>query len=128
MDKTKKGELTMYSPDASHALRTYGTDNLIVEASNEIFHFTQPMNSTPVLFPGTLWMQILCILQVSDDYVLKGTFINRLAISIQRGISTCWRRHKDATLRKLTYEAASLQTLQAALTSLEHVANRQFKQ
>lgn len=55
---------------------SYATDDVITEAGNNILHFMQPMNSMALPFVDALWITMIGVLQVDDDYVLIGTLID----------------------------------------------------
>lgn len=74
-ERTKKQVLTEYTNIVNHMLEKYTTDTLIMEAGNDILHFTPPTSWTPLQFTNALYMKVLHALQVFDKYVLKGKFI-----------------------------------------------------
>lgn len=80
--KRKEGVWATYSHIVNQMLKTYATNDLAVEADNDILRLTQPDNTIPLQFPNAALMKTLRVSSVYDEYVLKETFIVASTTSI----------------------------------------------
>lgn len=68
----------------------------------------------PLDVANELWLKALRCSHGYGEYVLKGTFVERLLQSIRHSMRAFWKTDKNAQVQKLANQASSLKKLQAA--------------
>lgn len=74
--------LTPYKQVVNNLFETYPADDIIPQVEIETVPFTQPTRMSLLQYADGLWMKTLQCPQVHDEYIPKGTFWQRYAISI----------------------------------------------
>lgn len=108
----KATTLTEYPQVVKCLLRTYATDDNIVDTDEEINTFIQPPNHNPSQYVEKLVANTLRCGDAYEEQDRNEILIKVIDKSIRQSIKRCWSTPKIASLHPLTFHEKSILKLQ----------------